>query len=314
MADQTIALLRELATSETPFYVQAGCLEPHRLPEPDAGRDMGFTGGRIPPDTSQGTIVPPWLRDTPGTRTEIAELQGAIRHLDRAIGRILDALEATGLDRKTLVVFTTDHGLALPRAKCSLSDPGLHATCILRHPDRAGWNNGKRVAALLENIDIVPTLLDILGIPVPQDMDGRSFAGLLDGKPYRPRTETYGQITWHDYYDPRRSVRTARHKLIVNFSTSYSFMDPSQSWRPRSDPKVPANHAHSYHVPVEFYDLEADPWEQRNRADDPACAGNMDTLRRLLWDHLRRTEDPILRGAVTPPAHRAALAFLEAKP
>jgi len=314
MATETIALLRECSGSETSFYIQAGCLEPHRLPEPEPTKDMGFTGGRIAPDTSLGTAIPPWLRDTPGTRTEIAELQGAIRHMDRAVGRILDFLDESGLDKKTLVVFTTDHGLALPRAKCSLYDPGLHAACIVRHPTRNGWSHGKRISALLENVDVAPTLLEALGLPVPPDMDGRSFAPLVDGKPYRPRTETFAQITWHDYYDPRRSIRTARHKLIVNFSTSYSFMDPSQSWRPRSDTKVPGNHAHAYHVPVELYDLENDPWEQRNIADDPGASGVLDALRRTLLEHLRRTDDPILRGAVTPPAHHTALALLEAKP
>ena len=313
MADETIGLLRELGQSSAPFYIQAGCGEPHRIADPDPTRDQGFGGGRIPPDTSLGLAIPPWLRDTPGTRAEIAELQGAIRHMDLAMGRILDFLDSSPVGADTAVVFTTDHGLALPRAKCSLYEPGLHAACILRVPGRPGWSDGKRLDSMIENIDIAPTLLELAGLPAPKDIDGRSFAPAVDGKPYRARTHVHGEITWHDYYDPRRSIRDSRHKLIVNFSSAYSFMDPSQSWRPRCDTKVPANHAHSYHVPVELYDLANDPWEQRNVANDPAFATVLDALRTRLLDHLRRSHDPILRGAVTPPAHHAALRFLEKK-
>ena len=313
MADAVIAKLRDLGRSpDKPFYVQAGCIEPHRLGGPNRDVDQGFLdGGRMQPDTESGIQIPPYLRDTAGTRTELAELQGAIRHMDEHMGRVLTAVRELGLDKNTLVIFTTDHGIAMPRAKCSVYESGLRTSFILRYPQRDGWQGGIRRREMVSNIDALPTILDFAGIPIPRAVQGRSLAPLLDGRSYTPHDLIFGEITYHDYYDPRRSVRTETHKLIVNFSSAPAFMDPSQSWRPRSDTVVPPNHAMSYHPPFELYDLVRDPWEQKDVAADPACAPVLADLRAKLIAHLRTTQDPMLNGAVTSPLHRRAHAWLE---
>lgn len=311
MADAAIARLTAFAKNPAqPFYLQAGCNEPHRLPTADANADQGFTAGRIPPDRSRGVTVPPFLRDTENTRTELAELQGSIRHMDEQMGRILTAVKDLGLEQNTLVIFATDHGIAMPRAKCSLYEPGLRAAFILRYPARNGWHGGIRHQQMISNVDFLPTFLDAAGIPLPGNIHGRSLAPLLDGRPYTARDRIFGEITYHDYYDPRRSVRTARHKLIVNFTSAPAFMDPSQSWRPRADTVVPANHALAYHPPYEFYDLASDPWEQKDVSKEEAYAPALEDLRKQLIEHLQSTADPILAGAVTPPLHKRSQAWL----
>lgn len=310
MAEATIARLGDLARSEKPFYVQAGCIEPHRLPPADPLGDEGFIGTHLQPDDSRGVWVPPYLRPTEGTRIELAELQGAVRHMDAQMGRVLQAVDELGLRDKTLVVFTTDHGIALPRAKCSVYEPGLRTSLILRWPVRPGWHGGSRRHEMISNIDDLPTLLEAAGVAAPEAVQGRSFAPLLDGRPYAPREEVFGEITYHDYYDPRRSVRTETHKLIVNFSSAPAFMDPSQSWRPRSDTMTPPNHAMAYHAPFELYDLRSDPWEQNDLAGDPARAPVLDELRRRLRAHMEGTADPLLQGAVTGPLHRRSRNWL----
>ncbi len=118
-------------------------------------------------------------------------------------------------------------------------------------------------------------------------------------------------MTYHDYYDPRRCIRTESHKLIANFSTAPFFMDPSQSWRPRSDTVTPPNHAVAYHPYIELYGLRGDPWEQENLADQPEHEAVQRELLRRLYRHLVETADPILVGAVTGPHHRAAQTYLE---
>jgi len=259
MADAAIARLKDFARlPDKPFYLQAGCIEPHRLP---TGRDadQGFLGGRLNPDTSRGITVPPYLRDTAGTRAELAELQGAVRHMDQQMGRVLASVGDLGLDRNTLVIFTTDHGIAMPRAKCSVYEPGMRTSFMLRYPPRDGWHGGIRYKQMVSNIDCLPTILDLVGVPVPRAVQGISLAPLLNGASYRQRDRIFGEITYHDYYDPRRSVRSNTHKLIVNFSSAPAFMDPSQSWRPRADTVAPPNHALAYHAPFEFYDLAQDP-------------------------------------------------------
>ncbi len=248
---QAQAHLTEFARASRPFYLQIGYSEPHRVSasvrqEPGY---TGFIGDYLMPDTEHGVTVPPYLCDTPGTRQEMAELQGALHYVDGQIGALLDHVSDLGLDDNTLVVFTTDHGIAMPRAKCSLYDPGLEVALMLRLP-RRGWVGGQVHNVLLSNVDVFATILDTLGLPVPDTVQGRSFRPLLDneaGEAYVPRSCVFGEMTYHDYYDPRRCIRTERHKLIVNFTAAPAFMDPSQSWRPRADTAIPANPALAYH-------------------------------------------------------------------
>ncbi len=311
MADAAIARMKEFAKSPgKPFYLQAGCIEPHRLPRRDRDADQDFLGVNLQPDTSRGVTVPPYLKDTPGTRAELAELQGAVRHMDAQMGRVITAVRELGLEKNTLVIFTTDHGIAMPRSKCSVYEPGLRTAFILRYPGRNGWHGGVRHKHLVSNIDCVPTVLDLAGVAVPAAVQGRSLAPLLNGQLYTARDRIFGEITYHDYYDPRRSIRTATHKLIVNFSSAPAFMDPSQSWRPRADTIVPANHALAYHAPYELYDLTRDPWEQHDLSRDAASASVLNQLRLQLVEHMRATGDPILKGAVTGPLHQRSQAWL----
>ena len=309
-ATAAIERLEALAAGERPFFLCAGCIEPHRLRREGDTDTMGFLSDEFEADDSLGVSIPGFLRDTPGTRTELAELQGAAHHLDTQFGRVLEAVRDLGLEDNTLVMFTTDHGYAMPRAKCSLYDPGLQVTLILRLPSRAGWHGGRTVNEMISNLDYLPSLLELTGIAVPDTVQGRSFAPLLEQRPYTPRDTLFGEISHHDYYDPRRCIRTAEHKLILNFSSAPFFMDPSQSWRPRADTVVPENHALAYHPPCELYDLREDPWELNNLAEDEGQADVRADLIARLRTHLAETQDPILQGAITPPMHRRALDLL----
>lgn len=311
VSDRALAWLDGVVGGERPFYLQLGYHEPHRaraVRREEAGY-MGFLGDDLAPDASLGVTIPPYLADTAGSRAEVAELQGAVRALDAAVGRVLSGLRERGVERETLVLFTTDHGIAMPRAKCSLYDPGLEVALIVRYPAR-GWIGGRTIEALTSNVDLCPTLLGAVGLPIPETLQGHSLLAALDGGAFTPRAAIFGEMTYHDYYDPRRCIRTARHKLIVNFTAAPAFMDPSQSWQRRSTTVEPAAPALAYHPLLELYDLAADPHEWRNLADDPAHA----EVRRDLLARLRRwmadTADPLLAGAVTPPLHRQALAAL----
>lgn len=312
VSDRALAWLDGVAGGERPFYLQLGYFEPHRAPATrrEERGYIGFLGDDLAPDESRGVTVPPYLADTPGSRAEVAELQGAVRGLDAAVGRVVAELRERGIERETLVLFTTDHGVALPRAKCSLYDPGLEIALILRYPAR-GWTGGRVIDALVSNVDCCPTLLEAVGLPVGERIQGRSLLAALDGEPFAPRAAIFGELTYHDYYDPRRCIRTERHKLIVNFSAAPAFMDPSQSWARRSTTVVPAAPALAYHPLLELYDLAADPNEWQNLADDPAHAATLRDLLARLHRWMADTADPLLAGAVTPPLHRRALAALE---
>jgi arylsulfatase A-like enzyme len=305
--------LERLAGGDRPFYLQIGFTEPHRMSgDRDAPGVMGFLGNHVEPDTSKGVQVPGWLVDDDSAREEIAELQGAIRLMDDAVGRVLQTIDRLGLTENTITIFTTDHGLALPRAKCSLYDPGLEVAFAVRWP-AGGWTGGVRLDQLLVNLDVVPTLLDAAGIDTGgANLQGRSFAPLLSVGPeaYRARNAVFAEMTYHDYYDPRRSVRTDRYKLIMNFSSAPTFMDPSQSWNRRCTPVVSPNGNIGSHPSVELYDLDSDPYELHDLGQDPGHAGIRDELLADLADWMSSTDDPLLDGAVTSPMHVRSVGLL----
>jgi arylsulfatase A-like enzyme len=311
LTDAALGWLARAAGDERPFYLQVGYHEPHRARAEvrDEPGYMGFLGDYLTPDNARGVTIPRYLRETASAREELAELQGAVRALDAAVGRLLAGLRGLGLEDRTVVIFTTDHGVALPRAKCSLYDPGLEVALIVRHPAR-GWHGGRTVEPLISNLDLFPTLLEMLGLPIEERVQGRSQLAALDGTPHTPPDEIFGEMTYHDYYDPRRCIRTERYKLIVNFSAAPSFMDPSQSWQPRTVTAIPADPALAYHAPIELYDLAADPNEWRNLADEPDYATIRGDLLACLGRWMRETGDPLLAGAVTSPMHRRVAGML----
>lgn len=297
------AAMEALAGQEKPFYLQVGFQRPHRHDTP--------SGYRSPPDGRLGVTIPPYLVDEPSAREDLAGFQGDIATLDRHVGRLLSRVDALGLRDNTWVIFTTDHGIPYPRAKCSLFDPGLQTALLMRWP--RGFRGGRVLEEMISNIDYVPTLLELLGLPVAANCQGRSFSGLLQETGYRPRTEIFGELTYHQYYDPRRCIRTSTHKLIVNFSASPFFMDPSQQWRPKTLTTVPRDPAQEFHRLVELYDLRSDPVELTNLSGRPELAAVESELTAKLYHWMVETDDPLLRGAVTSPMHDLAVGRLNGK-
>src|SRR5256886_3624162 len=145
-------------------------------------------------------------------------VEQTITTMDSAVGRVLHALETAGRAANALVVFTTDHGLAMPRAKCTLYDPGLEVALIVRWPE-GDIGRGVANSGLVSNIDVLPTLLEACGIAIPANVQGRSLFGA-------GRDAVFAQKTFHSYYDPIRFARTRRHKLIRHFETAFAVDGP----------------------------------------------------------------------------------------
>jgi arylsulfatase A-like enzyme len=309
VVERGVEALDRAAAADTPFYLQVGFHEPHRTPSKnDRPGVMGFLGDTVTADDSLGLTVPPYLQDDEGAREEIAELQGAVRHMDEGVGSILSHLDALGLSDDTIVVFTTDHGLALPRAKCTLYDPGLEVALMMRVPGRPEWR-ARRVDAMVSHVDVLPTLFELVGLPRPSDSQGVSLVPVVEqGRP--ARAHTFGQLTHHIYYDPKRAARSASYKLVANFANSPQAMDPTQSWVHRSLPAVLNGPTIGSSPALELYDLVRDPHECDNRAEDPALAHVRARLAEALLRWMRETDDPLLNPDPLLPRHGAALAAL----
>ncbi|MER3406700.1 MAG: sulfatase, partial [Chloroflexota bacterium] len=123
--------------------------------------------------------------------------------------------DRTGLAERTLLLFTTDHGIAFPGAKATLFDPGIEIALIARGP--GGFAGGKSVDAMVSNADIMPALLELCGVPVPPGVQGTSLLPLVRGEVERLHGELFVELTYHAAYDPMRGVRTERYKYIRSY-------------------------------------------------------------------------------------------------
>jgi arylsulfatase A-like enzyme len=278
-----------------PLYMEINFFEPHRP----------YQYGGVQPDTAKGVFVPAYLPQTAPAREEMAALQGAVGELDRAVGRVLDALDQAGLSKSTFVLFSSDHGLAMPRAKCTLYDPGIGIALIARPGGEAPA--GRRVSQLVSNVDVLPTILEASGVPLPARLQGVSLLPLLGGEPVQPRDAVFAEKTFHSYYDPMRCIRTPRFKYIRNFETAFAVEVPGDVQQGAIFRSDPGRYSTDRDRMAELYDLLADPQEKENLAGSPAVADVEDDLDRRLWRWMEETQDPLLQGPIPSPRFQEAL-------
>lgn len=270
-----------------PFLLTTGFFETHR-PYP---RD------RYEPAEAETVTVPDYLPDTDEVRADLAEFYGSIAVADAKVGELLDALAAAGLDDSTWVVFVTDHGPALPRAKSTLYDAGTGIALIVR-PPRGSGVAPRRYDELFSGVDLLPTLLDLLGVEIPAEVDGLSHASNLTGATEdvpEIRTAVYTTKTYHDSFDPIRAIRTKEYSYIENYAARPLLDLP---WDIADSPpgRIVAADALEPRPARELYDLIDDPAEANNLlgpgATDKAEAVAND-LALLLNDWREKTNDVI---------------------
>ncbi|WP_445168204.1 sulfatase family protein [Mycolicibacterium sp. Dal123E01] len=239
----------------TPFLLTAGFFETHR-PYP---RD------RYEPAASADVDVPDFLPDTPEVRGDLADFYGSIAVADAAVGRLLDTLADTGLDNDTWVVFLTDHGPAFPRAKSTLYDAGTGIATIIRPPRRLA-STPLVYDELFSGVDLLPTLLELVGITPGDDIEGLSHARNLlvrQGNPVEVRDHVYTEKTYHDSYDPIRAIRTKKHSYIENYAQR-PLLDLPLDIEESPSGQAVEPFVNAPRPPRELYDLEVDPAELTN--------------------------------------------------
>ena len=282
-------------------------LERHPLrPDGFGNPPESFTGDQEAPYSEEDVLVPPFLSDTPEVRAELAQYYQSISRLDRGVGRLISVLHEESKLSDTVIIYISDNGAAFPEAKTTLYEPGMALPCIVRSPLHG--NRGTTCDGLITWADITPTILDIAGIDIPEaGFHGRSFAGILDQpSPTNWREEVFASHTFHEItnYYPMRVVRTKRYKFIWNIAwkLDYSFASDlwsSASWqaalRSRSA-NFGARTVDAYiHRPqFELYDLEADPNEVVNVADNRENKEMVMSFIEQLKDFQKRTNDPWL--------------------
>tara|TARA_R110002096_G_scaffold114770_3_gene248783 strand:+ start:7 stop:1176 length:1170 start_codon:yes stop_codon:yes gene_type:complete len=275
-------LMAECVAENVPFCLFACSNEPHTpWNKGDAGR--------YPPEE---IVLPPYLVDTPETRDGYSRYLAEITYYDEQVGQILKLLEKNGLVDNTLVMVTSEQGNGMPFAKWTLYDSGLQSALIARWPGRIA--EGSLTDAMVEYVDVTPTLVDAAGGEPAPGLDGKSFLPVMLGDSKEHKSHVFGIMTTrgvinHPGHYGIRSVRSRQFKLIQNLTPEVEFTNACTkspeflSWVLKADAgdedakeKV---RRYQRRPAFELFDVSKDPLEWTNLAADPEYGPVMEELK-----------------------------------
>jgi len=290
-----------------PFCLSVNISDPHKpfwSVVKGGGRDPHvpsriFTADEVP--------VPGFLFDDPKVREELALYYSSVRRADDCVREILNALEASGQAENTVVMFLSDHGMPLPFAKTQLYHHSTHTPWMVRWPGvtRAGAVDDKH---MISAVDMLPTLLDIVGARHPTRLDGRSFLPLIRGESQAGRDWVFKEYNENSgaSRDPMRAVQTKRHLYIFNpwsngervfatATTGTATYRRMAALAKRDDRLAKRLDLYRHRVPEELYDVTNDPDCLQNLIEDTRHQAALTGLRAGLENWMKRTKDPMLR-------------------
>ena len=286
--------------SERPFFLSVNY--------PDAHRPFLKTAGGLPKKPLTGADVKPLAYfglDTPQLRQDTADYYNCLSRLDSQIGELLTVLQNSGKLENTLIVYIGDHGADMLRGKRTSYEGGVRIPFIM---SLAGsWGEGARRSELVSTLDLMPTFLEVAGIPPLEGLPGRSLAPLLEGRVKEWRSCLFTEFhlhSAHNYY-PQRTVCDERFKLIRNlmpgkvnpgyaFTNKRFFVGVDKVIAASEEPVRGAYRRMRAPPEYELYDLKRDPYEFKNLASDPAHATTLVGLQGQLQKWRRATGDPLL--------------------
>ena len=308
LVDKVVPLLTDWLRSpeakEKPFLAGMGFFEVHRM----GLKPSHFKRDVYEPADPSEVVVRPFLPDIPEVREDLADFYGAIKYMDRWIGEVLRALDETGLAENTLVVFTSDHGASFMHSKATLFDGGTKVPWIMRWPEVIPA--GKVIESVSSHVDILPTILDLLGMPIPDRIQGMSLAAIARGEPGPEREYAFSERNYTNFYDPGRAVRSKSMRYIRKGLQTcvFDFIIPEielMTWG-FHDNRATFEFYPATRCTDELYDLAADPGEMNNLVDDPAYQQVLGELRAALDAHLVATADPFIDLRNDLPMHPTA--------
>ncbi len=302
-----------IAGDDKPFFLYFCTSDPHRgggkatdLPyQPDrfGNREQGYPGINEVKCDPADVIVPDFLPDIPECRAELAQYYQSVSRVDQGVGHLMDLLKQAGQYDNTVIIYISDNGIAFPGAKTTLYEPGMNLPCIVRVPGQ----KSKNIAcdALVNYADLAPTILDFAnGMPSDYEFHGRSFNSVLEREHAEGWDTTYASHTFHEItmYYPMRVVRERRFKLIWNIAHGLDYPFASDLWASatwqgnlkRGNKTYGKRTIDAYlHRPkFELYDLQNDPDEVVNLADDPKYQDKLAEMKAKLKAFQKQTKDP----------------------
>ncbi|MBT6199338.1 MAG: sulfatase [Bacteroidetes Order II. Incertae sedis bacterium] len=317
MANLSEAFIRQ--DSEQPFFLYFCTSDPHRgggyateLPfGPNYfGNNQAYDGVTEIVYRPEDIIVPSYLPDTPECRAELAQYYQSVSRIDQGLGRLIKILKESNQYENTLILYLSDNGIAFPGAKTTLYDPGMNLPLIVRSPDQTQRN--LTTNAMVSWVDLTPTILDFAGIDLNQEkangtpyrFHGKSFLDLLSNRNPNGWDVVYASHTFHEItmYYPMRVIRNKRFKYILNLAHQlpYPFasdLHAAPTWQGiiKSGAKKYGKRDVSAYLQRprhELYNVEADPHEIVNLADNPEFTKALKSLQSQLKTFQEETRDP----------------------
>jgi len=221
----------------------------------------------------------PWPRTEAEIRRHLRDYYAMVTHLDEQLGRIFQTLRDIGAHDNTIVIFSSDQGIAIGShglmGKQNLYEHSMGVPLVFAGP---GIPTGKVVDAFAYGFDVFPTVCDLVGGPVPDGLDGKSLAPVVRGQ-----KDAVRDTIFLGYKDVQRAVRRGRWKLIRYPQIAYT----------------------------QLFDLEADPYETRNLADDPAHAARVKEMLAILAEQQKLFGDACELTAPNPTPAKVDLGFFK---
>lgn len=293
-ARRAVNFIRE--SHDKPFFLDCGFHTTHRTSHSKLSVEW-HNHDDSPLGDARYCNPPAPLPDTPEVRADFADYKVAATRLDTLMGDVIRAIDEAGLADNTLIICTTDHGIAFPHMKCNLSDHGIGVMMMLRGQGFAG---GQVVDPMVTHLDLFPTICDVAGIEAPSRLQGNSLVPLVNGDVELLHDAIFAEVNYHASYEPKRAVRTERYKYIKRIDPLDHPVLPNCD---DSESKSALLAAGWGTVPQEeerLFDLLFDPNEACNLVADPNYAGVLSGMRDRLDRWMRDTDDPALAGRVEP--------------
>ncbi len=267
----------------------------------DAHRDWQINDD-APKYKPEDVIVPPYLSDTPKVRADFAAYYHEVSRADHFLGELRAELERQGIADNTYVIFCSDNGRPMPRAKSWLVEEGIRTPLVV-------WKGNSiepgRTEALASLIDLSATILDLAGVEIPETVQGVSLRPVLDDPEATVRDVAFAEHNWHVYQAHERMVRTGDYLYIRNaWPEQWTMGGETGPWfdsgmelfaaveagtandLQRSVIAVPRPTKQLYHLP-------SDPLNVKNLSDDPEHVAALKMLRSLLDDWTEQTGDTV---------------------
>lgn len=310
IADVVEEAMGAARTAGKPFYINCNITDPHRpfYGSPEAAKqDHNQTGDyKIPHEIKpEDVTIPPHLEDLPDVRIELAQYWNSVQRLDIAIGNILERLSKSPEADNTLIVFSSDHGMPFPFAKSTCYDSGTRVPVVMCWPGMSAPNS---YDALTMNIDLLPTVLDILSVEIPSSVDGKSWMPLIDGSvnAFHEYSFTYMNTGYDGLSYPMRAIQDHRYLMIfspwsdghfalkkIDSMAGLTFKATARAGR--SNRRIAARaHQYIFGTLLALYDLKTDPGERVNIVDRPDMRDRVSVMKRALLENMRSTNDPEL--------------------